>query len=147
MTAPAIWTPLYGDWAENAKFRVIARRSGQPLAVVFAISAQMICPAWWSEPGRLKPEFPDLIAAALDLADDAMRAVCAAMQGLFLDGDRLRGWDSRRLSGRRDAAARPAAKSNAQRARESRERRKRALGELPLGPPRPPGSDSRHETD
>jgi hypothetical protein len=123
MTATISWTPLYRDWATNHKFRIISRRCGQPLVVVSAISAQMLCPAWWCEPGQLRADFQSFIATALDIDDDIVVAVYEAMQGLFLDGDRLRGWETRRLLSRSSDGMRPvsltpaAAKKRSQRQR------------------------------
>jgi hypothetical protein len=90
------WVRLWEDMPTDPKWRVIARRSGRPLAEVVAVFVFMLTAASKSaERGRLDAWDDEDVAAALDLEGEHVAAIRDAMQGKTLDGDRLSGWEKR----------------------------------------------------
>lgn len=87
------WVRLWEDMPTDPKWRVIARRSGRPLAEVLAVFVFMMTRA--DAAGTLDGWQADDIAAALDTEPEAVLAIYDAMQGKTLDGDCLTGWQRR----------------------------------------------------
>jgi hypothetical protein len=81
----------------DPKWRVIARKSGQPLACVIAVFNMMMVAASQNtvERGTLEAWDDEDVGAALDMEADAIRSIRDAMQGKVLDGFRLAGWERR----------------------------------------------------
>lgn len=104
------WVRLWEDMPTDPKWRVIARKSGQPLACVIAMFTLML-----TEAGRA-PEKGDLAgwnnedaAAALDMEESAVEAIWDAMQGRVIEATHLSGWDKRQPK-REDSSAERVAK-------------------------------------
>lgn len=88
------WVRLWEDMPTDPKWRVIARRSGRPLAEVLAVFVFMMtrCEA---STGSLDGWDDEDVAAALDTDPEAVAAIRDAMQGKTLDGESLTGWERR----------------------------------------------------
>lgn len=91
------WVRLWHDMPTDPKWRVIARKSGQPLVCVIAVFNLMMVNASGNakERGTLSAWNNEDMAAALDLDADQVSAILDAMQGRVLDGDKLSGWQKR----------------------------------------------------
>ena len=113
----ANWVRLWEDMPNDPKWRVIARRSGRPIAEVIAVFVHMMTNAGANatERGVLDNWSDEDVAAALDIEPEHVAGIRDAMQDKTLDGERLKGWEKRQPK-REDGAA--------ERAREWRERRK-----------------------
>lgn len=117
------WVRLWHDMPTDPKWRVVARKSGQPLACVIAVFNLLMVSASQNADARgtLQGWDSEDAAAALDMEPADVAAIVSAMQGKVLDGERLTGWDKRQpkredgTAGERKAAwkAREDAKKNA----------------------------------
>lgn len=116
------WLRLWHDMPTDPKWRTIARVSGQSIALVQAVYLHLLVDASRNVTrGHVTVTAEDL-ASALDVTDDQIESVMAAMQGRVIDGQAITGWD-RRQPKREDAGSpETGAKSAAQRKREQRER-------------------------
>ena len=100
------WVRLWHDMPTDPKWRVIARKSKQPLPCVIAVFTMMLTNASGNAADRgvlLGWDHEDA-GAALDMDAEDVAAIHAAMQGKVLDGDRLTGWE-RRQPKREDSTA------------------------------------------
>ena len=90
----------------DPKWRVIAKRSGQPIATVMAVFTFVMvnASANATERGRTHNLFSDDIAAALDIETADVDAILDAMQGKVLEGEYLTGWEKRQPK-REDSSA------------------------------------------
>ncbi|HEX8413810.1 MAG TPA: hypothetical protein VF637_07985 [Sphingomicrobium sp.] len=98
------WVRLWHDMPTDPKWRVIARKSGQPLPCVISVFTLMLTNASGNAAARgvlLGWDHEDA-GAALDMDADDVRAIYDAMQGKVLEGERLTGWE-RRQPKREDA--------------------------------------------
>ncbi len=99
------WLRWYHGTADDPKWRVVSRRSGEPIHAVLAVWARMLETASQAKPrGTLAGWNDEVTGAGLDLPTEAVAAIREAMQGLTLDGDRLTGWSGRQPK-REDGAA------------------------------------------
>lgn len=100
------WLRLWHDMPTDPKWRVIARKSGQPLACVIAVFNLVLVNASTNAANRgtLAGWDDEDAAAALDMDPEAVAAIMAAMQGKVIDGARLTGWE-RRQPKREDGTA------------------------------------------
>ena len=100
------WVRLWHDMPTDPKWRVIARKSGQPLPCVIAVFTMMMTNASANAEARgtLTAWDDEDAGAALDMDAAAVSAIRAAMSGKVLDGDRLTGWE-RRQPKREDGTA------------------------------------------
>lgn len=91
------WVRLWHDMPTDPKWRVVARKSGQPLCSVVAVFTLMLTNASGnaSERGTLLAWDHEDAGAALDMDADQVSAIYDAMQGKVLDGNKLSGWDRR----------------------------------------------------
>jgi len=90
------WVRLWHDMPTDPKWRVIARKSGQPLPCVIALFTLMMTTASAADDrGSIANLTNEDAAAALDLDEEDVAAMREAMQGRVLDGDRLSGWERR----------------------------------------------------
>lgn len=91
------WVRLWHDMPTDPKWRVVARKSGQPLACVVAVFTMMLTNASGNamKRGTLLGWDHEDAGAALDMDGEAVAAIYEAMQGKVLDGDTLTGWDRR----------------------------------------------------
>lgn len=116
------WVRLWHDMPTDPKWRVIARKSGQPLACVIAVFNLLMVSASQNaeQRGTLQGWDDEDAAAALDMDPEGVTAIIAAMQGKVLEGERLTGWEKRQPK-REDgtAAERKAAWKERQKAKEN----------------------------
>lgn len=100
------WVRLWHDMPTDPKWRVIARKSKQPLPCVLAVFTIMLtnASANSAERGVLLAWDHEDAGAALDMNAEEVAAIYEAMQGKVLDGDRLTGWE-RRQPKREDGTA------------------------------------------
>ena len=100
------WVRLWHDMPTDPKWRVIARKSGQPLPCVIAVFTFMLTNASGNsaERGALSAWDNEDVAAALDMDADQVASIISSMQGKVLDGQRLTGWE-RRQPKREDGTA------------------------------------------
>lgn len=91
------WVRLWHDMPTDPKWRVIARKSGQPLVCVIALFNLLMVNASNNadDRGALRNWDDEDAAAALDMEPEAVAAIVAAMQGKVLEGQRLTGWEKR----------------------------------------------------
>jgi hypothetical protein len=90
------WLRLWHDMPTDPKWRVIARKSGQPLPCVIALYTLMLTTASAADDrGSIASLTDEDAAAALDMDEEDVAAIKAAMTGRVLDGDRLTGWERR----------------------------------------------------
>lgn len=123
------WVRLWQDMPTDPKWRLIAKKSGQPISAVIAVfnvlmlqaGERTMAQADARDRGTVKGGDDDVIGATLDLEGDAVAAIRAAMQGLVLEGDALRGWANRQPQ-RSDLST--------DRVRACRERKRAAAGKV-----------------
>ena len=117
------WVRLWVGMTTDPKWQTIARKSGQPRALVIALFTHLMLEANEAEErGRLDGLNIEDAASALDCDEEAVEAILAAMQGRVIDDGGLSGWDKRQPK-REDAGnAASGAKSAADRKREQRAR-------------------------
>lgn len=90
------WLRLYHDTPNDPKWRLVARKSGQPVGNVLAVWTCMMVHASESEErGTLVGWDDEIAAAVLEYPIEAVMAIREAMQGRVLDGNRLTGWEKR----------------------------------------------------
>lgn len=117
------WVRLWAGMTTDPKWQTIARKSGQPRALVIALFTHLMLEANEAEErGRLDGLNIEDAASALDCDEEAVEAILAAMQGRVIEDGGLSGWDKRQPK-REDAGnAASGAKSAADRKREQRAR-------------------------
>lgn len=100
------WVRLWHDMPTDPKWRVVARKSKQPLPCVLAVFTLMLTNASNNagERGTLLGWDHEDAGAALDMDAADVEAIFDAMQGKVLDGQRLTGWE-RRQPKREDGTA------------------------------------------
>lgn len=117
------WVRLWAGMTTDPKWQTIARKSGQPRALVIALFTHLMLEANEAEErGRLDGLNIEDTASALDCDEEAVETILAAMQGRVIEDGGLSGWDKRQP--KREDGGNPAsgAKSAADRKREQRAR-------------------------
>ncbi len=111
------WLRLWHDMPTNPKWRVISRKSKQPISTVIAVWNFVLVDASTNatERGRTHSFESEDVAAALDVLQEDVESIMEAFQGKLMEGDRLKGW-SKRQPKRED--------NSALRAKQWRERQK-----------------------
>lgn len=100
------WVRLWHDMPTDPKWRVIARKSGQPLATVIATFTMLMVEASRAADRGCVAGFRcEEAAAALDVDDADVSAIIDAMQGRVIIEARLSGWDRRQPKREDDGAA------------------------------------------
>ena len=91
------WVRLWHDMPTDPKWRVVARKSKQPLPCVIAVFTMMLTNASANsdERGVLLAWDHEDAGAALDMDAEDVAAIYEAMQGKVLEGNRLTGWERR----------------------------------------------------
>jgi len=131
------WVRLWHDMPTDPKWRVIARKSGQPLPCVIALFTLLMTTASAAEVrGDVSSLTDEDAAAALDMDEEAIVAIRAAMQGRVLEGARLSGWDRRQPKREREND------DSSQRVRKHREAKREVVTEDVT----PCNATKRHET-
>lgn len=108
------WLRWYHGTVSDPKWRVVAADTKQPIAVVVAIWAAMLEHGSnatergpnATERGTLFGWNDRVIGAALDLSPEVVAAVRDAMQGLVLDGDKIKSWEKRQVKREDNSAER-----------------------------------------
>jgi len=109
----------------DPKWRVIARKSGQPLALVISTYTMLMVEASRvADRGSVAGWRHEDAAAALDVEEADVAAIVDAMQGRVIIDLRLSGWERRQPKREDDSAAR---------VKEHRENKKRAAEEQKRG--------------
>lgn len=99
------WCRLWHKTPTDPRFRTIARLAEQPLAVVIAVYVVLLTDASANERERGRVQADDeTIASALDINEEAVRAIRGAMQGRLLDEDRISNWHEHQVK-REDGSA------------------------------------------
>jgi hypothetical protein len=91
------WVRLWHDMPTDPKWRTIARKSGQRVGDVMAVFNFLMVAASANadERGAISSFDAEDVATALDIDENDVQAILAAMQGKVLDGQRLTGWEKR----------------------------------------------------
>jgi len=112
------WLRLWHDLPNDPKWRTIARVSKQRIGDVIAIYLHVLVDASSNETerGRTQSVCVEDVATALDMENDQVEAILAAMQGRVMEGGQVSGW-SKRQPAREDGSA--------ERAKAWRERKKK----------------------
>lgn len=101
------WVRLWHDMPTDPKWRVIARKSGQPLSCVIALFTLMMTTASAADDrGSIDGLNVEDAAAALDMDEDEVSAILEAMQDRVVSEGRLSGWDRRQPKREDDSAQR-----------------------------------------
>jgi len=112
----------------DPKWRTIAKVSGQPICLVQAVFLHLLVDASRNVTrGHVTVTLEDL-ASALDVTEDAIRAIWDAMQGRVLEEKRLLGWEARQPKKEDGGDPSTGAKSAAERKREERARKAQMEG-------------------
>lgn len=129
------WVRLWCDMPTDPKWRVIAKRSGRPIAEVIAVFTIMMANAGANadERGVLANWSDEDVAAALDTEPEFVTSIREAMQGKTLEGEKLTGWEKRQPK-REDGSA--------ERAKQWRERKR-----TQANAEKRPDADSEADTD
>lgn len=99
------WLRLWHDMPTDPKWRTISKASGQRIGDVMAVYVHLlVCASNASERGRTQSFNSEDVASALDLDTEQVEQIIVAMQGRVLDGDLLKGWESRQVA-REDGSA------------------------------------------
>jgi len=120
------WFRLWHDMPTDPKWKTIARVSGQPISVVIAVSMHYMASASRNVTRGHVDVTTEDVASALDVTDDVVDAIYTAMQGRFLDGNRIISWEKRQPKKEDAGSLESRAKSAAERKRDQRERERQA---------------------
>ena len=113
------WVRLWLDMPTDPKWRVIARKSGQPLPCVIALFTLMLTEGGKAAvPGTVAGLSIEDAAAALDMDEDAVSSIIEAMDGRVISDGRLTGWEKRQPKREDDSS---------KRVKEYRERKKQEV--------------------
>ena len=118
------WFRAYHGISSDAKWRLVARMSKQPVAVVLAVWVSLLDHASQADDrGSIAGVDCELLDVTLDLEDGVAKGVVTAMEAKGLvAGGRITAWEKRQV--RREESDNPQAKTAAQRKREQRARDK-----------------------
>lgn len=131
------WVRLWHDMPTDPKWRVIARKAGQPLPCVISLFTLMLTTASAADDrGDISSLTNEDAAAALDMDEEDVAAIREAMQGRVIEGNRLSGWERRQPKREREND------HSSQRVKEHRQRAKDAVTKDET----PCNATKRHET-
>lgn len=123
------WLRLWHDTPNDPKFKTIARVSNQPISLVLAVFMHLLVDASRNVTRGVTSVTSEDLASALDVTEEQIDAIRAAMNGRVLSGNTLTGWDSRQVKKEDAGHTEVGVKSPAERQREKREREKQAVEE------------------
>lgn len=134
------WLRLWHDLPNDPKWRTIARVSKQRIGDVIAVYLHVLVDASSNatERGRTQSVCVEDVATALDMENDQVEAILAAMQGRVMEGELVSGW-SKRQPAREDGSA--------ERAKAWRERKKQQAERERTQPNAPERQDKDKEED
>lgn len=117
------WLRLWHDMPTDPKWRTISRASGEAVSLVQAVYLHMLVDASRNVTrGHVDVTAEDL-ASALDVTEEQIRNVLAAMEGRVIADGALSGWDRRQPKKEDHGNPSTGAKSPAERKREERARK------------------------
>jgi hypothetical protein len=120
------WLRLWHDMPTDPKFGTVARVSGEHITVVLSVYMHMLVDASRNVTrGHVTVTAEDL-ATALNVTDEQIEKILAAMNGRLIVDGVLSGWDKRQVKREDSGDEETGAKSSAQRKKEQREREKQA---------------------
>jgi hypothetical protein len=119
----ALWWRAYAGLPLHPLWKVVARRSRQPVTVVLAVVITLLDHASGvSDPGDVSAFDVELSAAALDLEETAVAEVFAALEAKgWISHGRISTWDDRQVSADDPNAAERKRRSRARKAEENDE--------------------------
>ena len=123
------WLRLWHEMPNDPKWRTIARISAQPISLVQAVYLHLLVDASRNVTRGHATVTTEDLASALDVTEDAIKAVLLAMQSRVLDEMRLIGWEARQPKREDFGDETTGAKSSAQRKADQRERERVAAEE------------------
>ncbi len=103
------WLRLWHEMPSDPKFRTVAKISKRPISEVIAIYIHYLVDASKNARRGFKSISNEDVSSALDMEIEHVELVESAMQGRLLDGDRLKGWESRQPLREESDGATPAA--------------------------------------
>lgn len=115
------WLRLWHDMPTDPKWRTISKASGQRIGDVMAVYVHLlVCASNATERGRTQSFNSEDVASALDIDTEQVEQIITAMQGRVLEGDLLKGWESRQVAREDGSAQRSKAWREAQKAASER---------------------------
>ena len=125
------WVRLWAGTTTDPKWQTIARKSGQPRALVIALFAHLMLEANEAEQrGSVSAIDVEDCASAMDCDEDQIVAILDAMEGRVIADGQLSGWAKRQPAREESDANERGALTPAERKRNQRERERN--GEKPL---------------
>lgn len=119
------WVRLWAGMTTDPKWQTIARKSGQPRALVIALFTHLMLEANEAdERGSVSHADVEDMASALDCDEEAIVAILEAMQGRVIVDGRLAGWDRRQPKREDSGNTKTGALSSTERSRLHRERQR-----------------------
>jgi hypothetical protein len=120
------WLRLWHDMPNDPKWGTIARKCGEPISLVIATYIHILVDASRNVTrGHVTVTVEDL-ATALNVTDEQISNVLAAMEGRVIEDGLLLGWSKRQPKREDSGNPETGAKSAAQRQAEARERKRLA---------------------
>lgn len=120
------WLRLWHDMPTDPKFGTVARVSGEQISLVLSVYLHLMVDASRNVTrGHVTVTAEDL-ATALNVTDEQIEKILAAMNGRLIVDGALSGWDKRQVKREDSGDDETGAKSAAQRKAEQREREKQA---------------------
>ena len=119
------WVRLWSGMTTDPKWQTIARKSGQPRALVIALFTHLMLLANESEERGVieSPSIEDM-ASAMDCDEEAIEAILDAMGDRVISDGKLSGWDKRQPIRNDEGDEKSGAMSAAERKRNQRSREK-----------------------
>lgn len=121
------WVRLWAGMTTDPKWQTVARKSGQPRALVIAIFAHLMLEANEAdERGSLNAVDVEDVASAMDCDEEAVRAILLAMDGRVIEDGHLSGWGRRQPLREDSGNPQTGALSSTERSRLHREKKRYA---------------------
>lgn len=121
------WVRLWSGMTTDPKWQTVARKSGQPRALVIALFTHLMLEANEADDrGSLNAVDVEDVASALDCDEEAVQAILQAMEVRVIEDGRLSGWDRRQPLREDSGNPQTGALSSTERSRLHRERKRSA---------------------
>lgn len=121
------WVRLWSGMTTDPKWQTVARKSGQPRALVIALFTHLMLEANEADDrGSLNAVDIEDVASTLDCDEEAVQAILQAMDGRVIEDGRLSGWDRRQPLREDSGNPQTRALSSTERSRLHRERKRSA---------------------
>ena len=119
------WVRLWAGTTTDPKWQTIARKSGRPKCEVIAMFMHLMMLANEAEErGSVADVVLEDVVSALDLDDEVVESIWAAMQGRVINNDRLTGWEKRQPAREDSGDEKTGSLLNTERSRLFRERKR-----------------------